>query len=161
MKIRQQDVGRRANGGFTLVDALVAMAIAGVMFVALYAGLSAGFRVIKLARENTRATQIMLEKMETIRLYTWNQITNPNFIPSGKWVAPYYSVAGTTSSLYYTGQISIAAADVTDGAGGTASYAPNMRKVTVMVEWDQMGNQPRRRTMETYVTRNGLQNYVP
>ena len=57
--------------GFTMMEALVAMLISGIMFTALYAGLSGGFRIIKMSRENTRATQIMLEHMEICRLYKW------------------------------------------------------------------------------------------
>jgi type II secretory pathway pseudopilin PulG len=159
---RKHTAGKRSReAAFTLVDALFAMAISGVMFLALYAGLSSGFNVIKMARENTRATQIMLEKMETIRLYTWNQVTNPGFIPTNTWTVPYYAVAGATSGLMYTGRITIAAADVYNGFGSAASYAPNMRKLTVRVDWGNIGGKPRTRTMSTYVTRNGLQNYVP
>jgi hypothetical protein len=142
------------RSGFSLVDAIFAMAVAGFMFVALYAGLAFGFKLIKMARENTRATQIMLEKMETIRLYTWNQVTNPGFIPTNRFVVPYYSVGPTNTSLLYTGVIAIAPAPI------GASYANNMRKVTIRVEWTPYDGTNRSRTMTTYVTRNGLQNYV-
>jgi hypothetical protein len=144
----------RISGGFSLTDAMFAMAVAAFMFIALYAGLAFGFKVIKMARENTRATQIMLEKMETIRLYTWNQITNPGFIPTNQFVVPYYSVGGTNTSLMYTGQISIAPCPI------GASYADNMRKVMIRVDWAPYDSTNRSKTMTTYVTRNGLQNYV-
>jgi hypothetical protein len=144
----------RTSGGFSLTDAMFAMAVAAFMFIALYAGLAFGFKVIKMARENTRATQIMLEKMETIRLYTWNQITNPGFIPTNQFVVPYYSVGGTNTSLMYTGQISIAPCPI------GASYADNMRKVMIRVDWAPYDSTNRSKTMTTYVTRNGLQNYV-
>ena len=136
------------------MDALFAMAVAGFTFISLYAGLAFGFKVIRIARENTRATQIMLEKMETVRLYTWNQVTNPGFIPTGKFIVPYYSVGATNSSLLYTGQVTIAPCPI------GASYASNMRRVTIKVEWSPLGTTNRSRTMTTYVTRNGLQNYV-
>ena len=133
---------------------MFAMAVAAFMFIALYAGLAFGFKVIKMARENTRATQIMLEKMETIRLYTWNQITNPGFIPTNRFVVPYYSVGGTNTSLMYTGQISIAPCPI------GASYSDNMRKIFIRVDWAPYDSTNRSKTMTTYVTRNGLQNYV-
>ncbi len=136
------------------MDALFAMAISGFMFISLYAGLGFGFKLIRLARENTRATQIMLEKMETIRLYTWEQLTNQGFIPTNRFVVPYYSVGGTNTSVLYTGQITVASAPT------GASYASNMRKVTIRVEWSPIGTSNRSRTMSTYVSRNGLQNYV-
>jgi hypothetical protein len=150
------------NGGFGLVDALFAMVMAGVMFLALYAGLAFGFKVIKFARENTRATQIMLEKMETVRLYTWTQLTNTGFVPTNKFTVPYYAVGTNDSgSLLYTGQVVIAASDLRgpDGAPCTASYASNMRKVTIKLEWCPSGLL-RSREMSTYVSRNGMQTYV-
>src|ERR1043166_8706145 len=156
----------RTVSGFGLVDALFAMALAGMMFIALYAGLAFGFKVIKIARENTRATQIMLEKMETIRLYTWTQVTNYGntnsgnyFLPSNPFIVPYYAV-GTNSSLVYTGRIILEPSGVTKGDGTSASYADAMRKITVRVDWGTVGNTNRTRSMSTYVTRNGMQTYV-
>ena len=160
LKLSQRFIPHSAECGFGMVDAMFAMVIAGVMFTALYAGLAFGFKVIKLARENTRATQIMLEKMETVRLYTWSQITNYGdtnlgnyFLPSNPIPIPYYAV-GTNSSLVYTGQIFVEASGV-----GT-SYADDMRKITMRVDWSQLGATNRTRTMSTYVTRNGMQTYV-
>jgi Tfp pilus assembly protein PilV len=152
--LNQRSGSPRSRGGFSLIDALFAMVIAGFMFVALYAGMAFGFRLIKMARENTRATQIMLEKMETLRLYTWTQVTNTGFIPTNKFTVPYYALGGTNTSLLYTGQVIIAACPI------GASYSDNMRKVTVQLEWSPIGGTNRTRTMSTYVTRNGLQNYV-
>jgi Tfp pilus assembly protein PilV len=74
--------GRRSRSGFTLVDVMFGALIIGVMVVGLYVGFSQGFAVIQLARENLRATQILEEKMETVRLYTWDQVNTPNFIPA-------------------------------------------------------------------------------
>jgi hypothetical protein len=150
MKIREIHTA----AGFGLVDAVFAMGIAGVLFSSLYGGLSFGFNTIKFARENTRATQIMVEKMETIRLYTWTQINSNGFIPTNKFVVPYYSVSGTnSSSLLYTGQVLIASS----GVGTT--YADAMRKITVQLNW-LTGKTPRSRSMSTYVSKGGMQSYV-
>jgi hypothetical protein len=92
--------------------------------------------------------------METIRLYTWSQINSNGFIPTNSFIVPYYSVGGTNTSLVYTGQVFISPTSL-----GT-SYADNMKKVTVQVEWGALGDKCRTRTMSTYVTKNGLQNYV-
>jgi hypothetical protein len=150
----QRSAPCRADAGFSLIDALFAMAIAGIMFTALYAGLAFGFNIIKMARENTRATQIMLERMETVRLYTWSQFTNAGFISTNKFVVPYYAVGGTNSSLVYTGQVLIAP------SGLTNTYGNDMRKVTVRVEWKSIGKSNRVKTMSTYVANRGLQSYV-
>jgi hypothetical protein len=164
----QQPLKRLRSRAFALIDAIFAMAMAGVMFVALYAGLAYGFKLIKMARENTRATQIMLEHMEIIRLYTWEQLTNTGagkFLPTNAFTVPYYSVGGTNTSLLYTARVQVGLAPIMTlnpytGVNTPASYVPNMRKVTINLEWSQLGNAPRRRSMSSYVTRNGLQRYV-
>ena len=155
----QQPLARLRASAFTLVDGLFAMAMAGVMFTALYAGLAYGFKIIQMSRENTRATQIMLEHMEIVRLYRWDQLTNlGGFLPTNSFTVPYYAV-GTNASLLYTARVSISPAAVS-GAFSNASYAGNMRKVTIRLDWGQLGNTNRTRMMSTYVARNGLQNYV-
>jgi hypothetical protein len=118
----------------------------------LYEGLATGFTVIKLARENPRASQIMLEKMETVRLYTWDQINSNGFILTN-FVAAYYPMGGTSSGTMYTGQVT-----VSDSGLGT-SYAEDLKKVTVQLNW-LTGSLPRTRSTYTYVSRYGLQNYV-
>ena len=162
MKVTLCQRARRlqADHGFSLLDAIFAMAVSGLMFLALYAGLGFGFRIIRMARENTRATQIMLEKMETIRLYTWTQINSNGFIPTNRFAVPYYAVGNTNNSLMYTGRISIANVAISDGSGGTASYSGDMKKVTIQLDWCPMGSTNRTRSMSTYITRNGMQSYV-
>lgn len=154
VKLHQTANHNQGRNGLTLIDALFAITMAGVMFAALYAGLAFGFQTIKMARENTRATQIMLEKMETIRLYSWSQINSNGFIPTNTFIVPYYSVGGTNTSLVYTGQVFIGP------SGLTSSYSNDMRKVTVRVDWGSLGDASRTRTMTTLVGRNGLQRYV-
>lgn len=148
MKIK---VGHTA--GFGLVDAMFAMAVAGILFGGLYAGLQFGFTTIRFARENTRATQIMLEKMETIRLYRWDQINTPGFIPTNSFTVPYHAVGGTNTSLLYTGRLAIVE------SGLPTTYAARMKRVRVTLNWTT-GNTPRSRTMETLVCKDGMQRYV-
>src|SRR6476469_9469030 len=54
----------RTEAGFTLAEIMVGTALLAVMVVSLYGGISFGFTNITLARQNLRATQIALEKME-------------------------------------------------------------------------------------------------
>ena len=61
-----------------MVEVLVAVSLVGIMFVSLYSGISSGFAVVQLARENLRATQILQEKMETIHC-TQVKITHISF----------------------------------------------------------------------------------
>lgn len=177
---------RREQAGVTLIEALVSMGIFGVGFFSLYAGMSMGFSVIGNARENLRATQIMVEKMETIRLYSWDQINTPGFIPAA--FTDYYfpaddaggtgtepsgggTTGGTTQTVAYYGDGGegtssghtsgvVYAGRVTVGNGPSGhTYSPDMRRVSISLSWTS-GGRTHNRSMVTYVSRHGLQNYI-
>src|SRR5439155_13882984 len=92
--------------GFTFVEVLVAMAVVGVTLITLCAGIGGGFSLIRMARENLRATQVMVERMETVRLYNWDQICATGFVPT-PFQTPYYSEGGVTSPPIYVGTVVI------------------------------------------------------
>lgn len=159
ISLGQHSVRKRAQQAFTLMEALVAMVISGIMFTALYAGLHGGFRIIKMSRENTRATQIMIEHMEICRLYKWKDLTNTGgFLNTNPMPVAYYPVGIGTSSIMFTSRVTLE--PVSFAPYPTPSYASEMRKLTVRVDWEPMGTTNRTRLMSTYVSRNGLQNYV-
>lgn len=144
------------EAGFTLAEVVIAVGILGVSFVSLYAGMSAGFAMTQVSRENLRATQIMVEKMEGIRLFNWNQVVSANLIPTNFTTRYYPRVGGVTANgITYSGRISVTNAVLTPAP----TYLNNLRFVTVGVEW-QSGDVARRRSMTTMVSKNGLQNYV-
>src|SRR5205809_6800814 len=114
---------------YTLIEILVATAVLGVTFLSVYGAFSTGFAVIQVARENLRATQILQEKMETIRLYTWDQITNNGFIPP-TFTAAFYPAGSQTNNqgATYQGTVTISAVPP---PLSTASYAKDMKMVVV------------------------------
>jgi uncharacterized protein (TIGR02598 family) len=147
--------GRAPVFGFTLAEIMVAVLVVSVAVVSLYTGVSSGFALVKFAREDLRATQIILQKMEAIRLYTWSQITDPNYFSTNNAIT-YYDPTGQANGsggVAYTVNTAIS----TDTPA--ASYSPNMRRVTVQVTW-LSGTQNRRRELSTFVARYGMQNYV-
>ena len=77
--IKKQRISFRS--GYTVIEALVAMGVVGLLVVALYAGMTSATISVRLARENHRATQIMDEKTELVRLLTWDQINSNGFVP--------------------------------------------------------------------------------
>src|SRR2546427_3987985 len=145
------------SAAFTLTEALVSMAVAGTMFVALYAGMASSTFAVRLARENLRATQVMLEKMEVMRLLTWDQITSSNILPS-TFTAPYYPTTGatnqSTNGVVYRGTIQVQNFSPTNKV-----YSTNIKRITVNVNWSS-GSLPRSRTLTTYVARYGIENYI-
>ena len=137
------------------MEVLIAVLGVGIMTVTLYLAIGQGFAIIQVARENLRATQVLQEKMETMRVYNWDQITDGNFIPS-TFTEPFYAVDEHDNGGFdYTGQVLITnAAPV-----GSASYADTMRWVIVQVQWTS-GGVVRRREMRTLVSEFGLHQYV-
>jgi len=157
MKTKQpiNSAGPAAQSAFSVIEVVWSMAIVGVVFVSLYAGVSSGFGIIGLARENLRATQILTEKTETIRLYTWDQIRTPNFIP-GVFYDYYYpsnAITHTNGGIKYTGYLTITNAPfITD-------YSDNLKLILVDVYWTS-SQVLRHRQTRTLVSKYGLQNYV-
>jgi prepilin-type N-terminal cleavage/methylation domain-containing protein len=162
--------GARGRAAFSLMEVMVAVAVVGIVFVSLYAGITSGFGVINQARENLRATQVMQDRMEEMRLYTWEQIssfgTSTSYIPS-VFSEPFYPTstnlaasdinvgsAATNSgnNFTYFGTISITS------AGLTESYSNDVKKVSVTLIWTN-GVQ-RTRTMSTFFSQYGMQNYL-
>lgn len=146
---------KRAEAASTLAEVLTATAVLGVVTAGILAAVFSGFFIIERVRENQRATQIILEKVETIRLYSWSQINSNGFIPSS-FSQPFDPQAGEGSKgITYRGSFEISPFPY------TTSYSDNMRQVTVTLRWTSEGkNIPRTRTFVTYIAKNGLQNYV-
>ncbi len=158
MKIRLANANshRRFEAAYSMAEAMVGVSLMGILFVSLYGGMASGFAVTQVARENLRATQILLERVEGIRLYNWNQLVYSNWVPS-TFTNFYYPLTNANESpgIMYVGTMSIQPATLSP----SATYADNMREITVTVNWTSAGV-PRTRSMKTFVAKNGVQNYV-
>jgi prepilin-type N-terminal cleavage/methylation domain-containing protein len=66
--------------GYTIPEVLVSVAAFSVVAAGLFAGLGQAVRMLGDTRNTLRATQILQEQMETIRLYTWDQINSNGFV---------------------------------------------------------------------------------
>jgi len=66
---------------YTLAEVTVATLLLSTLLIALYAGMSGGLAYTAMIREELRATQVMLERLEGIRLYNWDQIHSNGFVP--------------------------------------------------------------------------------
>jgi prepilin-type N-terminal cleavage/methylation domain-containing protein len=147
---------RFSQHGFTLAEVLVAVAIMAIAFVSLYAGIFFCFGVTKSEREDLRATQVILHRMEGFRLFTWNQITNTALNPT-TFTERYLPASGTNpaSGLTYTGTVAVTSVTLDP----PVTYTNQMKQITVTVNWSS-GNVPHSRNMTTYVSKNGVQNYI-
>jgi uncharacterized protein (TIGR02598 family) len=162
MKIRatsRQPRGRRNVVAFTLAEVMVAVAILGIMIVTVFSGFTVGWAIIHTSRDDLRATQILQQKIESIRLLTWDQLINQC---PGSFL-DYYNPSGqgnTAVGTVYHGTISI---DPATSLVGSVSYNNQVRLVTVSVSWTNLsGTKPvaHSRQMQTLSAMNGLQNYI-
>ena len=145
---------KKAENGLTLVDVIMAIALLGVMASGIFGSFRYGFFTLQLVRENQRATQILLEKVETLRLYSWDQVNTPGFIPATLPPEVYDpQAAASAQGAIYIGTVIVTNYPL------SASYATGMRQVTVTLNWNTR-NIPHTRSITTYIAKDGLQNYV-
>jgi uncharacterized protein (TIGR02598 family) len=146
------------EAAFSLVEVMVAVFVLGTLVLALFGAFSSGVSVVQASRENMRATQILMQKLETIRLYTWSEGTNSTLAANN--FHERYDPLSTNSGTVYAGVYS------TDPAPSTipAAYRSNMRLVTMTVYWTNNFGTPKARVqsrqIQSLVARYGMQNYV-
>ena len=141
----------KAEAGFTLVEVMVGAAILAFTVVALYGAFSFGFSTIKVSQEDVRADQILVQKLETLRIYNWTNVIN-NFVPTN--FTAYYS---TNGGVTYDGSLSVTPFVPT---AVNETYTDSLRQVTVSVGWIS-GGVPRTRSMTTLVSQYGIQTFKP
>ena len=142
------------NAGFSLLEVVVSTAVIGVVFVSLYAALASGVSTTQMTRENQRATQILLEKAETFRLFSWDQITTKDWVPT-EFTSSYCPTAASTNAqgTVYSGTIGISKLNL------SSNYDDDMRQIDIALTW-KTKDLKRSRSMTIYVARNGIQNYI-
>jgi type II secretory pathway pseudopilin PulG len=150
MKIQLDKRGKSAS---TLIETVIATGILVIMAAAILGSINYGLFVMRLARENQRATQILLERTEAVRLYSWDQVTN-GVIPTS-FTAPYDPQSSNAPGIIYTGTMAVAPVE-----NFTPSYAANMRQFTITLDWTTADQIPHSRSLTTLIAKDGIQNYV-
>ncbi len=159
----------RKVAAFTLVEVVISTAIIALMSISLFTGITQGLAVISIARENLRATQIMIEKVELLRLYSWTELNTDGFVP-GAFAERLMPSNATNSSTVAS---SVDALRTPSGAGtvfvGTVrlsspgfsgtTYNDNLKLATLTVTWTN-GNVVRTRSMQTLVAEKGIHDYI-
>ena len=148
-------VGLVANchlAAFTLIEASVASGLIGILLVSLYAGFSMGFGAVEIARENERATQILVQKMEGIRLCNWTQVNTAGFIPTN-FAEPFDPADINRVGLVMNGSITIA------NTGTGTAYSNALKVVSINLSWTS-ANTLHQRQIQTLAAQYGMQNYI-
>ena len=135
---------------FTIVEVVMSICILGISAAGLMSSFQYSFLIIKMERENQRATQVMLERAEAIRCFSWDNLGN---VPTQ--TTDYYNPA-TQSKPIYAVYTTVAPFSP---SGSTPAYAASMKQLTIVVTWTT-GAISRARTNITYIAKDGVQNYV-
>ncbi len=146
-----KSAGRRA---FTLIETVVAFGILGLVIFSFYAALSSGFTTIRVSQEDVRADQILMQKLETLRVYHWTRIFTNGYVPD-TFQTGFSVTNGVTNGVVYDGTITLSAFPVSTA---NESYSNSLRQVTVSLNWLSAGV-PRTRTITTLVSQYGIQTY--
>jgi hypothetical protein len=145
------------------METVVGMLIVGILTLSIYAALTTGFNTVRLAREDHRATQILVQIMDQLRTLGWESVTNGTSIPSytldsfdpeqpiklGKGIS-------NTNALMNKGYFSTIT--VSDAPNDT-TYSSNIKQVTVNLTWKSLSGRRRSRDFTTYCARYGIHNY--
>lgn len=145
------------SAGYTLVEVLCAVLIAAISAAVLFVGFDNGFAILRTTREDMRATQILMQKTEAVRLCTWQQLTNcPTTFKE------YYYPAGTTNAgTLYWGTLSTTG--VATNVPDSAAYKNNLHLITIRLVWTNFVGAklvPHSRQMQTLSAKYGMQNYL-
>jgi|KBSMisStandDraft_5_1062788.scaffolds.fasta_scaffold109838_3 uncharacterized protein (TIGR02598 family) len=148
---------RQRLRGFNLVEVMVAVWVIGLMIVSLYGGFSYAFSEIRLSRESIRASQILTERMEVVRMMNWDEVAKlPGYIPTA-FSVPFNpggsKTNGTEGGFSYAGTVTVSKPPITE------NYSNDLRMIQIQVTWTS-GKVLRRRQMTTYVSQYGMQRYV-
>lgn len=164
MRVNQQPVNQReasrSEAGYTLVEVICAVLIAAIAASVLFVGFDNGFAILRTTREDLRATQILMQKTEAVRLYTWEQLTQANTPGTFK---EYYYPSGTGTNgpgTLYWGTISTLGTPSNDIP---PSYRDNLHLITITVNWtNYIGPKAvaHSRQMQTLSAISGMQNYL-
>jgi prepilin-type N-terminal cleavage/methylation domain-containing protein len=139
--------------GYTLVEVIISVLVLALVGGSLFAGLAAGFSLVQSSREDTRATQIMVEKMETVRLQGWSNLASsaPN-TPLTSFQPSYFADGSATNPPIYQGTIQVSKSP--PGISGT--YLSHIMAVTVTLQWTNGSGVMATRKMQTLVAEHGM-----
>ncbi len=132
-----------AQGGFTLAEAVVATLILGFVLTSVLAVASHCARYLTDIRRSARASQVLQQEMEYVRLLDWSSLqsltntfadpNDTNHIYKGTITQSPYATYGTTSTVV---------------------------EVTLTVTWTNQVNCVLTNTLTTLVSNGGLNKYI-
>jgi prepilin-type N-terminal cleavage/methylation domain-containing protein len=134
----------RNQSGFTLMESMIGSIILALVLVSLLALASHCFRYLMDIRRTARATQVLQQKMEDIRLLSWSQLTtiNTSFVDSNAVLNTVFTGRVFTNSY--------------DSYLGTST----VMQVTLQLTWLNRTGTRQTNTLSTVIANGGLNRYI-
>jgi len=147
---------RQRQSGFTVAEAVVGALLIGLSWISLGAAIGMSLSLAQGNREDLRATQILVQKMEQFRLYNWAQVHDANYVPTEfqESFDPAHN-----KGPQYLGTVNVAP----NPPNMPANYQGKMVSVTVSVTWTSYNGGkaiPHSRSMQTYVAQYGMNTFT-
>lgn len=127
----------------TLLEAMIATLILGFVLASVLAVLSQCARYLTDIRRTARASQVLQQEMETIRLLDWNTFQS---------LTNSFSDPSDTNKIYV--------GTITKSSYDTYSSTTTVTKVTLTVTWTNQVNRVLTNTLTSLVSNGGLNKYV-
>lgn len=146
---------QRHESAFTIPEVVIAAVLLAFSWIALNSAITNAYMIVRSARENLRATQIMVEKTEQLRMYNWNQILALTSVQSTN----YFDPSSNTPPVY---TVTVSAPQIPANLGAV-SYQNDMRTFIVSVSWytyNGKTNVFHTDSMQTHVAHLGMNSYV-
>jgi hypothetical protein len=145
-----------SEAGTSLAEVSVAIAVLAITGGGLIGAFNHGFFSMQMTRENQRATQVMLEKAETIRLYRWDQVNSPGFIPT-----TFQDIYDPQASSGQRGITYHATLTITNPPYAANTYSSKLRQLTITLTWtNSTGRIVRTGSMASLIARDGMEYFV-
>ena len=133
----------RVRSGFTILEAMIATIILGLVLGSVVAVASQCLRYLSDIRRTARSSQVLQQKMEDIRLLSWSQLQ----VVPGTFTDP------SDTNRVYAGTI---AQTPYDSYNGTTT----VMKLTLTVTWTNQVGRVLTNSLSTMVSNGGLNKYI-
>ena len=160
----------QALAGFTLVEAVFAVAIIALAFAGLFGTVSQASKLAAAAEEDALVECALEQRMDQLRLLEWPEITSPTGITSRIFAARPTAVSGlkVTQETLTISSVDLPAAQTLSATWNgtstpTATYGPGTTliaakalKVIATLTWTDRSSKSQTRSLVTVISRGGI-----
>ncbi len=152
----------RREAGDSFTKMLTGIALFSIAATGLYGALSPAYHAIQSARQNLRASQIVMQRAESLQLLNGSQVCDTNNQPKPLFVEPRNprGIARAADGSQYAAYLSTPAPAAGDQASASRKH---LRPVTVTLCWTNSdGAKPEvhQRVVQAQLAPNGTPKYL-